>query len=260
MSSSNKRSSKEEGGSLLRLLEILEGIAQADRPQSATDLNEVLRYPKATIHRLCGVLEREGFLERQLDGKRLVPGPRLATFVQGVLSQERFRIPRHAILKRLSEEIGETCNIALPRGSEMIYFDRVQTHWPLQMQLPVGSEVPLYCTSAGKIYLSSLSRKRRTLVVQRLTLEPHTPQTITDSAVLEQELEIISKQGYSTDKEEFIEGMVCVGVPISDERNRLFATLSFHAPTSRMSLSEATTFVPTLQDAAEQLAQLPALD
>ena len=260
MSSSNNRSSKEEGGSLLRLLEILEGIAQADRPQSATDLNEVLRYPKATIHRLCGVLEREGFLERQLDGKRLIPGPRLASMVQGVLSHERYRIPRHAILKRLSEEIGETCNIALPKGSEMVYFDRVQTHWPLQMQLPVGSEVPLYCTSAGKVYLSSFLPKRRALVVQRLTLEQRTPQTITDPVTLEQELETISKRGYSTDNEEFIEGMVCVGVPITDERNRLFATLSFHAPTSRMSLKEATTFVPTLLDAAEQLSQLPSLD
>lgn len=260
MSSPNKPTPKEEGGSLLRLLEILEGIAQSDRPQSATDLNELLNYPKATIHRLCGVLEREGFLERQLDGKRLVPGPRLATLVQGVLSHERFRLPRHAILKRLSETIGETCNIALPRGSEMVYFDRVQTHWPLQMQLPVGSEVPLYCTSAGKIYLSSLPKKRRLVVIERLSLEPRTPQTITEPEALEQELETISKQGFSTDKEEFIEGMVCVGVPITDERNRLSATLSFHAPTSRMSLQEATTFVPTLQDAAEQLAQLPALD
>ena len=61
MSSPNNHSSKEEGGSLLRLLEILERIAQADRPQSATDLNEVLQYPKATIHRLCGVLSARAF-------------------------------------------------------------------------------------------------------------------------------------------------------------------------------------------------------
>ena len=70
---------------------------------------------------------------------------------------------------------------------------------------------------------------------------------------LEKALEKIRKEQVGTDNQEFIEGMVCVAVPIFDRRKRLFATLSIHAPSSRMSLEELSRHVPRLQKASHDL-------
>ena len=248
---------QDEGRTLLRLLEIIEVVSSGERPYTPTELNEQLAYPKATIHRLCAVLEREGWLQRELDGKRLSPGRRLYRTATGVLASEQARTQRHAVLMRLARLVGETCNVSIPYGSQMRYIDRVETHWPLRMQLPVGSRVPLYCTAAGKTYLASLPKHRRHSVVSSLELMPRVPKTLTTPVALEHELDRIAKQGFGLDDEEFVEGMVCVAVPIHNEEGLMFATLSFHAPTSRMTLEEAKRFVPEMQKAAQELAQLP---
>ena len=77
--------------------------------------------------------------------------------------------------------------------------------------------------------------------------------TLTSRKTLEKALEKIRKEQVGTDNQEFIEGMVCVAVPIFDRRKRLFATLSIHAPSSRMSLEELSRHVPSLQKASHDL-------
>jgi IclR family acetate operon transcriptional repressor len=73
-----------------------------------------------------------------------MPGSRLRQIVLGVMSNENFRTHRHAILRQLSEEVGETCNISIPDGSQIRYLDRIETHWPLRMKFMIGTRVPLH--------------------------------------------------------------------------------------------------------------------
>ena len=63
----------------------------------------------------------------------------------------------------------------------------------------------------------------------------------------------VRREQVGTDNEEFVDGMVCVAVPILDKHKRLFATLSIHAPSTRMSLEELSNHVPRLQKASEDL-------
>ena len=141
----------------MRLLLVLEAVAEAGVPLTPTEVNARLDLPKPTIHRLFATLEEEGFLQRDLDGRTYSPGPRLRSFAGGVLSSLRIRTARQAILKRLSRLIGETCNIALPDRDAMIYLERVETEWPLRIQLPQGTRVPFHCTASGKMYLRSVA-------------------------------------------------------------------------------------------------------
>jgi DNA-binding IclR family transcriptional regulator len=64
------------------------------------------------------------------------------------------RAARHAILARVVEGIGETCNFTMLDGGEVIYLDRVEAAWPLRMNLSSGSRVPLHCTASGKLLLA----------------------------------------------------------------------------------------------------------
>jgi len=240
----------------LRPLLVLEAMTRAGVPVTPTEVNQTLGLPKPTIHRLFATLEAEGFIQREIDGRGYSPGERLRWMATGLLSSLCIRSARVAILTQIAESIGETCNIALPDREGMVYLDRVETKWPLRIQLPVGTLVPFYCTAAGKMYLSQLDEKHLRNYVTSGALTARTDATITDPDALLEEIRITRKRGYSTDNAEFMDGMIAVAVPILESNGRLVSTLSFHAPETRLSLRDAVAHVPQLKAAAQKLSSL----
>ncbi len=236
---------KERGSAIARALAIIEAVSKAEPPLSPADLCYQLDIPKPSVHRLISQLEGDGYLQTSMRGL-IVPGDRLHGMALGILYSSRFKALRQAILQKLTDEIGETCGIAIPNGTEMIYYDRVQTDWPLQIHLQVGSHTPSWCTASGKLYLSSITKDRRLRLINKLPLKQYTRNTITDANILEEELQGIKKIGIGTDNEEFVDGMVACAVPVYDAKGRLFACLFTHAPVIRKSLHELLHYVPTL--------------
>ncbi|MBY4893458.1 IclR family transcriptional regulator [Rhodobacteraceae bacterium N5(2021)] len=244
----------------LRLLMVLEEVARAGVPVTPTEVNAALELPKPTIHRLFATLEEEGFLQRDMDGRTYSPGPRMRVLAASTLSSLRIRTARQAILRRLSREIGETCNIALPDRDCMLYLERVETEWPLRIQLPQGTRVPFHATASGKMYLSTLAPNHLQRYLNAASLTGHTENTITDRAALMTELEEISRNGYALDREEFMPDMIALAVPILESNDRLMATLSFHAPTQRFDVARAITYLDALREASQELSLLVAVD
>lgn len=244
----------------LRLLIVLEELAQAGLPITPTEVNAKLGLPKPTVHRLFHTLEAEGFLQRDIDGRSYAPGRRLRKLSVNVLSSLRVRTARLTILNRLAEEVGETCNIATPDRDAMVYLDRVETKWPLRIQLPVGTSVPLHCTASGKMYLSSLPANHFDRFLAAAKLEQHGPHTLTNPDALRAEVEKIRKNGFATDDQEFMDGMVAMAVPIYDDLGRMLSTLSIHAPMLRITMHDLLGFLPRLQEAAQHLSELVIRD
>lgn len=248
---------RNKGSSMRRALAILEQVAATERPLTPTELNETVNLPKPTIHRLCNMLVEEGYLQHNLSGKGLVAGSKLRAMAAGIMAGAGGqRAALHAILEDLADNVGETCNINIPDGNAMRYLDRVEARWPLRLQLPIGTRVPLHCTASGKMFLGSLAPSRRRQVVDNLALEARTPNTITDPAKLMAALEKVHEARYGTDNEEFLEGMVAVAVPVTDGKGRLLATLALHGPTQRLTLEKVETHIPRMRLAAERIGGL----
>ena len=240
----------------LRLLVLLEEVAKAGVPVTPSMLKDQLNLPKPTLHRLFHTAEEEGFLQRDIDGRSYSPGPRLRRLAVNTVSSQRVRMIRLTILSRIAEKIGETCNIATPDRDGMTYLDRVETHWPLRIQLPIGTQVPFHCTASGKMYLSSLRPSYLERFLSSADLFARAPGTITDPQKLLIELETTRRRGYSTDNQEFMEGMAAVAVPVRDMQNRLVSTLSVHAPLQRLDLDALVAKVDTLKKGARELSEL----
>ncbi len=240
----------------LRLLLLLEELAKIGVPVNPTTANESLGLPKPTVHRLFQTLEAEGFLQRDLDGRSYGPGRRLRRMAVDVLSSSRVRVVRLQVLTALADEIGETCNIATPDRDAMIYLDRIETKWPLRIQLPIGTSVPFHCTASGKMYLASLPPRHIERFLASAKLEQQTSRTLSDRAALAREIAEIAKRGYATDNEEFMDGMVALAVPILGDQNRLVSTLSVHAPAQRLPIEELIGYLDRLQEAAASLSDL----
>lgn len=240
----------------IRLLIILEELAKAGIPLTPTEVNAQINLPKPTIHRLFSLLEEEGFLQRDLDEKKYTPGARLRSLASAVLSSHSIRAARQMILQELAQSVGETMNIALPDRHEMIYIERQETHWPLRIQLAVGTRVPLYCTASGKLYLSTLRKTHIEQYLKSIDLKKRAKNSLINPENILQELRTIRQNGYSFDNEEFMTGMIALAVPIKDQNNRLFATLSFHAPIQRMNHEQALKHLDKLLHASKEIAEL----
>ena len=240
---------------LLRAFALLERVACADGPLTLRDATEGSGLPKPTVYRMLTMLADAGLVVRDSEGRRLAPGPRLTRLALDALLNATVRAPRHAILMRLDQAVGETVNLTMLEGSEVVYLDRVETAWPLRMTLQPGSRVPLHCTASGKLLLASLPAARRKRLVDTLALERFTARTIVDAAALEAELARIRRLGYSTDNEEYLAGLVCVAVPVAITRRRTAACIAVHAPVARMPLDVALKHLPALRTAADAVAR-----
>lgn len=240
----------------LRMLKIIEAITSAGQPLTPTEINRSIGLPKQSIHRLCNTLLVEGFLSRDVDPKRLIPSRKLRELALGIFALSHRQIARHQILMQVSSDVGETVNLVLPDENGMTYLDRVETNWSFRIQLPIGSYVPFHCTASGKTFLASLPLPARRSLAGSLDLTKLTPNTIDNAPALLQELEKIDNQGFAIDNEEFMEGMVAIAVPIRDGSGQYFASLAFHGPSQRLSVTSAMSKKDVLLIAAEKLSQI----
>lgn len=244
------------GSAALRSYALLEEVARAERPLSVAELVELLELPKPTVHRLALQLEAAGLLLREPTDKRYVPGHRLRDLALAVLGSSTAQVARRAILQELAARIGETCNMTVLDGNRIVYFDRVETNWPIRVHLPPGSQLPLHCTASGKLFLAHMTpARRRRLLAGLLPLEPRTAHTLTDPEQLEVALARIAAEDVGTDEQELIDGMVAVAVPVHDRGGRICATLAVHAPILRQSLVDLRRHVPLLREAAASLIE-----
>ncbi len=240
----------------LRTLLILEVLGKSDRAMTATEINEVIGLPKQTVHRLCTTLEDSGFLTRLGDTKKYQAARRLRELGSGLLHSSRNHIARRQILQNLANKVGETVNFVIPEDDGMRYLDRVETGWAFRIQLPIGSNVPFHCTASGKCFLASLSATQRENMAQNINYEPRTDFTHTSAESLLKELKEVRKLGYSMDREEFLEGMIALAVPMTDANGRFVSAIAMHGPTQRLSIDQLVSQVGLVQSAAQRLSKV----
>ena len=250
------RSSKSAppASSTLRAFAVLEQIARAEAPPTLDALTRACDLPKPTVHRILGLLLRGGLVRRDAFEKRYGVGPRTADLALVVQMRSPERAPRHAILARLVAEIGETCNLTMPDGSEVVYLDRVETAAKVRLHMDIGSRVPMHCTASGKLFLAHLPAARVRRILGSGPLKRFTARTITSIDALERELRKIRAAGIGTDSGEFLDGSVCLAVPVNDPHGRLCAAVAVHGPAPRMTLKKGYEFLPAMRRAATEVA------
>ena len=163
---------------------------------------------------------------------------------------------RHELLSQLVARLGETCNLTVLDGTRVRYLDRVETHWPLRIQLEAGSMVPIHATASGKLFLAHMPAARRAAILDSVELTACTANTLTTPEALAQECARIVREGHSCDREEFMRGMIAVAVPVRDAKGQCRATLAVHAPEARMPLAQALEGLPHLKETAQRMAGL----
>lgn len=248
----------------MRLFALLEVIAAKDQRYSLQALVEETGLPKPTLHRMLQQLEGAGLLQREGDGRQYGTGTRLRRLAENLLLNDSHHGARHVVLRRLVEEVGESCNITALSGSEVVYLDRVETAAPLRFYLHPGSRVPAHCSASGKVFLAQMSPAQRRRLLAHGPLTAYTAKTVTNLPKLEKELKRIQTDGYALDDEEFLPGLLCIAaiVPPAGGTARLSnlsnLCVAIQAPIMRLSAAKAKALLPALQRAALALSRIDA--
>ncbi|MGE0802932.1 MAG: IclR family transcriptional regulator [Lautropia sp.] len=242
----------------LRLFALLEVIAARDQRPTLQELVERTGLPKPTLHRMLQQLESAGLLRREHDGRRYAVATRLRRLAENLLFNDSLHGARHAVLRRLVEEIGESCNLTALTGAEVVYLDRVETPAPLRFYLQPGSRVPVHCSASGKVLLAQMSPAQRRRLLAHVPLDAYTPRTLTSLDALEREIEQVQRDGHAFDREEFLPGLLCVAVMVPATSGPSNLCVAMQAPTLRLDEAQAVRHLPALERAAQSLALIDA--
>lgn len=252
---SNRREQLAELGVTGKAFMILELIARSARPISISEMIRITGLTKPTTHRVVNMLAEMEFLERDVADHGFIEGPRLITLAQRSLVTSAPRSMRHSILEDIAAETGETCNYGILSGTEVIYLDRVESKWPLGLRFAAGSRVPAHCTAIGKLMLSFQSDRDLKAIVEARPLTAYTEATITDPGKLIDAIRKVRMDGIGVDKQEFMHGVVCVAVPVTDALGHCLGCIAVSAPEARMTLNQMLGFVPRMNEAASRFAR-----
>jgi IclR family transcriptional regulator, acetate operon repressor len=240
----------------MRLFSLLELIASKDHFVSLQGLVEETGMPKPTLHRMLQQLETAGLLFRQGDGRQYGTGTRLRRLAENLLLNSTQFGARHAVLRELVDEVGESCNITALSGDEVVYLDRVETPEPLRFYLRPGSRVPVHCSASGKIILAQVAPAQRRKLLGHASLKRYTPKTVIDLDTLEEQFVRARRDGFAMDDEEFLPGLICVAVLVPTGAERTNMAVAVQAPVMRMSADKALRLLPALQRAAEAIGRI----
>lgn len=234
----------------LRAFAVIEEIARADAPMSLDEVAQATGLPKPTAFRILNLLHGATLLHRDAVSKRYSVGPRLSGLAVHLWHHGAMRALWRRALQQAVDRTGETCNLTVLDGDQVMYLERVETSHHLRLHLDPGTRVPLHCTASGKLFLSQLSPKQIARLLGPAPYRRYTSTTITDADALLLELKAVRRAQVGTHDAELFADSVAVAVPITDDAGRIHAAVAVHAPTSRLTLEGCMAHLDTLRAAA----------
>jgi IclR family transcriptional regulator, acetate operon repressor len=235
--------------SVARAFDLLEVIADNGGVGNLSDLARHLGFPLGTVHRLLRTLVDLGYL-RQQPSREYALGPRLIRL--GEMSSQLVGPWARPYLASLVDELGETANLAMLDGDQIVYVAQVPSRHSMRMFTEVGKRVPPHCTAVGKAMLSSLPVDQVAAILRTSGMQRYTDSTVTEPAVLADQLEVVRDHGYAIDEGEKETGVRCVAVPVLGAPARMAMSISGPAP--RMTDELVGRAVPVLLSTARALA------
>ncbi|MGQ9638257.1 MAG: IclR family transcriptional regulator [Thermodesulfobacteriota bacterium] len=254
-SGKSNRSARSFIESLSRGLSLLSCLAESPSSLSLTEIAEQLQLSKSTVQRLLYTLQSLGYLERDDEIKKYSPGSKTLSMALSVIKHLELRKVAYPFLKKTSKEIGETVNLAILDGTEIVYVERIKTEQILNINLQVGSRLPAYCTSMGKAMLAFLPEERLEELLRRMDFIPYTSNTLVNREALRKELKKVRAQGFATNNEELSIGLRSTASPIRDYRGEVIAAVNIAVPSIRISQRKLeTVLAKKVMETARQIS------
>ena len=240
--------------SFARGLEVIRSFSAAAPQQTLSEVAARTGLTRAGARRILLTLQTLGYVES--DGKHFRLTARILDLGFAYLSSLPIWNLAEPVMEALVDEVKESSSAAVLEGTDIVYVLRVPTHKIMSIGLGVGSRLPAWCTSMGRVLLAGLDDEevlRRLKAARPKALTKH---TVTDVDTLLAKVQQVRRQGWSLVNQELEEGLISLAAPITDRGGRIIAALNLSGQANRTSAKVAQeTLLPALQRAARTISQ-----
>ncbi len=239
--------------SLARGLIVIQAFSQASPQMTISQLAVKTGLSRAAVRRCLYTLTKLGFAGAE-DGSRYSLRPRLLTLSQTYTASSSLSNAAQPILERMSATLRESFSVATLDGDDIVYIARTAGTRVMAVDLHIGSRLPAYCTSMGRVLLAYLPSEELEAYLARVVLTPHTTRTITTVEKLRIALRNVRRNGYAVVDQELEVGLRSLAVPVYSPSGRVAATVNLSGNAPRMPVYDMQTrFLPYLRNAALEL-------
>ncbi|RBQ16873.1 IclR family transcriptional regulator [Spongiactinospora rosea] len=235
--------------SVEKAFRVLQAFSAEHPTLTLSEAAELTELSRATARRILLTFVKLGFAEQ--DDRRFRLTPRVLRLGYGYLSSLPIWERAQPHMRALADELRESCSAATLDGDEIVYVARVPAKRSMSIVLSVGSRLPAYCTSMGRVLLAALPESALHRHLAAVELKALTPHTITDPVELEKELHRVREQGFALVDGEREEGVRSAAAPVRDGTGAVIAAINVSANAGRVSLDELRErYVPRVMDTA----------
>ena len=235
-----------------RMSSLLDAVSRYPEPVSLKVLTAETGLHSSTAFRILDSMQTNGFVERDATGKYQL-GRKLLRLGSRVRAQSDVRQIALPVMARLRDQLGESINLTIREGDEVVYIEKATPNRMMHVQQLVGSRAPLHVTAVGKLMLAKSGEEECRSYATRTNLPAYTRNTINDLTKLLQEADKIRELGYAFDDEEAEIGVGCIGTLIYDGSDNIVAGLSVSAPIERRKLEWVEDIMQGAHEISEQL-------
>lgn len=240
---------RDQVGSLARGLQVMEILAAHPQGLTLTETAERAGLTRAGARRFLLTLVASGYAVQ--DGRRFLLSSRLIAVARSWISGSTLWTYAEPFMRAVSHKLNESCSAAILADEDVVYVARVAGRRIVSVGLHVGTRLPAYCTSMGRVLLSDLAPEALEAFLAKATIRANTPKTVTDTTALTRLVEEARLQGFAAVDEELELGLSSIAVPVRDRTGRIVAAINVSTQPARFSVSAMEREVlPHLREAA----------
>jgi IclR family transcriptional regulator, pca regulon regulatory protein len=239
--------------SLARGLAVIQAFSQRQRELTVSQISAKTGFSRAAVRRCLYTLAKLGFAASD-DSRHFHLRPRVLALGHSYISSMPLAAMAQPILENVSHILHESCSIATLDRTDIVYIARVNVTRIMSIDLVVGSRLPAFCTSMGRVLMADLPAEKLEEFLSRVEFKRYTERTVASAEKLRQVLRLVQRNGYCIVDQELESGLRSMAVPIRDSTGRVVAALNVGAHAQRVSIQDLQVrFLPHLKAAAQEL-------
>lgn len=238
----------------LKVIKILEALAEVPDGMGVTEICKTLGFSKGTVHRILSELAEINYVLKNEDSKRYRLSLKILQLSNKILESLELRQLARQEMHVLADLSKETIHLVWLEGYEGVYIDKIETPHSVGLLSRIGSRIYLHCTAAGKAMLAFLDDEERKRILWYVGMPKRTVHTVTSPEKLAEEMDRIKNNCFALDNEENREGVICIGAPILHANGKPVAAISVSGPSFRFNTEHALAFGPMVREAALRIS------
>jgi IclR family pca regulon transcriptional regulator len=224
-----------------------------------SELSREVGLSRSTAHRYIATLANLGYLDQDPVTRKYRLGPRVLDLGFSAINSMDLREVAAPHLQALSDETGHTVNMAVLDGADIVYIERCRTSQrgqrDIDLNLHVGSRLPAYCTSMGKVLLAGLPADEQRDVLERVDFDQRGPNTLTEREELLLELLRVARAGLAVNNEELAYGLRSIAAPVRSGTGDVVAAINLAVHRTMVSLDALVAHLgPPLKRTADAIS------